>query len=187
MTEERVLKVNDAFKSDSLQSQFNSWSQQRDLLRTTIIEMYADGILFKNWWDEIEHEIKVATLMTALEDLPEHSSFASLINVVCPELLDPKHFLDDNGIKLHYLLKNLVESKENQKEIFDFSLFIDDFDDNGTKPSSAAHDAMKLARSSILLQFGTSIMLLYRSHSTGEISEEKMEHSIHNNNNNNKR
>jgi len=163
MADDRVNNVNLAFQSTALQSQFTAWAQQRDMLRETVADMFADGLNFKNWWIGSASEVRAALVMTALEDLPEHTAFSSLISVVCPELLEPNNFLDSQGDKISLLLKILIDGRENQKEVFDFSMFLDDFDEGHAKPSDAAQNAMQLARSCILLQFGTSVMLVYNA------------------------
>jgi hypothetical protein len=167
MADDRLKHLNLIFDSPAIQSQFSAWTQQRNMLKSTVSEMYTDGAAFKNWWTKSSSEVRAAMLMTALEDLPENTAFSSLIVVVCPELLDPNNFLDDTGDKVAQLLDILINGRENHREVFSFASFVEEFEEEQTKPSPAAQNAMQLARSCVLLQFATSILLIFKAQLEG--------------------
>jgi hypothetical protein len=162
---ERFQHIIEALNTDVIQTQLASWKEQRDLLRQTMLEMWNEedqnGSQFKSWWSKIQPDVRTAVVCTALEDLPNGFSFASLSTVVCPEIMEVEDLLKENGQKILSMLDLLIDDSENTEHAFSTAIFSEVF--NSEKQSSTALNALKLARSCILLQFGISILLLFNS------------------------
>lgn len=156
---DRIQGINAVFASEAMQVQISSWKEQELLMRQTVTELWESGD-FSLWWKELRKDAKMALIMTALEDLPQNSSFGSLIFVASPELKDsPTLFNEDQ--RLIDLLSQVAASKENNDDVFSFSTYLEEFSSSNVSPSPATEKAMKLARSCILLQFATDILLVY--------------------------
>jgi len=160
---ERLSNIDKALQTDVVQNQFSSWNEQKELLRVTLKELWPDTAdsggrnHFKNWWTTVNEDIRTAMVFTALEDLSSNAkaeSFASLFTVVCPELLNLDSLLADRGIKVVDLLEVLVNERENDEQVFSFPGFMETINNSG------ALTYMQLARSCLLLQFATGIMLV---------------------------
>jgi hypothetical protein len=160
MSDSEFREVLQALNSDPIRNQLANWTDQRDLLRQTLKEMWEEedtqGSQFKKWWCEVQTEIRTALVLTALEDLPNSFSFAFLSSVVCPELVT-ETLLHSNGIKVVELTEMLLTESENTTQIFSTFKELFAFEDK----QATALNALKLARSCILLQFVVAILLVY--------------------------
>jgi len=162
---ERLKLVDEALETDLLKSQLAEWTEQRDVLRTTVMELWhgesgsGNGIEFCGWWVGVPDDVRTALVLTAFEDLPHQTSLGPLINFVCPELLELQDLLENNGIKIAKMTQILAEQRENDEDVFSFTEMAE-FD---SKPSTSASNSMKLARSCILLAFAAAILLVYDS------------------------
>jgi hypothetical protein len=137
--------------------------------------IWGDGTDFKRWWKDSDEEVRVAMILTALEDLPRTSSFASLVGVICPELREvhatiryhsdlsskTQELLSNSGKRVIDIIELLLQEKENDVSIFSFSEF---WDDMGNQSSfQLTVQPMKIARSCIMLQFVTAIALVFEN------------------------
>jgi len=156
---DRLERLNQAFQSDVLQKQLVAWRQQRDMLRRTLLQSCEGGGLdqFKAWWLGSRQEVRAALALTALEDLPNSSSFAAMSAAVCPEL-EPESLLNDRGERVASLLDSLCASRENDE--FDFGVF-EQF--QAGQQNNVVVESMKLARSCSLLQFTTAVLLVFEN------------------------
>jgi len=163
---ERLKLVDEALETNILKSQLAEWTEQREVLRATVMELWhgesgsGNGIEFSGWWVGVPDDVRAALVLTAFEDLPHQTALGPLINFVCPELLELQDLLENNGIKIAKMTQILVEQRENDEDVFSFSELESEFD---SKPSTSARNSMKLARSCILLAFAAAILLVYES------------------------
>eukprot|EP01114_Cavostelium_apophysatum_P000527 TRINITY_DN10477_c0_g1_i1.p1 TRINITY_DN10477_c0_g1~~TRINITY_DN10477_c0_g1_i1.p1 ORF type:complete len:159 (-),score=15.03 TRINITY_DN10477_c0_g1_i1:144-569(-) len=118
--ESRLQHIDSALRTRNVQEQFGAWKAQRDLLRSTVTEIYDDGKEWNRWWTSCKEDVKTALVITALEDLPNSPSFSSLAHLVCPEL-DVSVILEEEGGKVQEILANVVSERENHEEVFNFT------------------------------------------------------------------
>jgi hypothetical protein len=171
---QRLKVADEALGTDLLRNQLAAWTEQRNVLRTTVSELWhgesgsANGGEFKVWWNSVHDDLRSALLITALEDLPNQTSLASLITFVCPELLDLEALMEENGIQVAKIIQILVEQRENDPDIYNFSALEENFEEDA-RPSATASNSMKLGRSCILLTFAADVLLVYESERTGSL------------------
>ncbi|KAK5576879.1 hypothetical protein RB653_001816 [Dictyostelium firmibasis] len=187
LIEGRVTNINSAYKSEEFKKSVESWKEQRDSLRESLLEFWQDNeekIKFTGWWKSLSKQYKAAMALTSIEDLKQSLDlYENYAPIASPELFEeeldflflndtPKDFNDpieeDSFFKptptptLIKLVNNLVESKENDPKIFNglnrMKLFFSDLDD----PSSIVQ-SMLVVRSCILLGFIVNIIVLFNS------------------------
>eukprot|EP01132_Coremiostelium_polycephalum_P001502 gene1502-1894_t len=132
LLEGRISSINNVFKTNEFKQMVDSWKQQKDSLRESLIEFWNDideQTSFVSWWKSLTIQIQSVILMTSVEELKQTLDlYESYADVVCPELSDPNEFLskpDDNNDddtpqqdKLIKLLIHSVDSKENDTSVF---------------------------------------------------------------------
>jgi hypothetical protein len=136
-------------------------------MRATIAELWDTGKEFTDWWSSLRDEVRLALILTAMEEMPTEGIFSALMFVVCPELVELNSAAPSDSSTatstseaVPNLMLKLVRSDEHNSDSFSFDKFLREFEEDSA-PSEAAQSAMKLVRSCLLLQFGTAMILLF--------------------------
>ncbi|KAM9967233.1 hypothetical protein ACTFIR_007473 [Dictyostelium discoideum] len=187
LIEGRVTNINSAYKSEEFKKSVESWKEQRNSLRESLLEFWQDNeekIKFTNWWKSLSRQYKQAMTLTSIDDLKQSLDlYDNYAPIASPELSEeeldflllndiPKDNNDpieeDSFFKppptptLIKLINGLVDSKENDPKIFigldRMKLFFSDLDD----PSNVVQ-SMLVVRSCILLGFIVNIIVLFNS------------------------
>jgi hypothetical protein len=150
----RLKRINRIFANKEVHEQLKQWEEEREVMQLSVLEIWDTGVEFTSWWKALKDEVRLAFVLTALEDLPQNI-FSPLVGIVCPELEEL-----NSTEQLIGVIKMVVDKKENNEETFNLQTFMKEFDEDDA-PSEQVQSTLKLVRSCLLLQFATAIMLLY--------------------------
>jgi hypothetical protein len=157
---DRVRKIEEALKTKEMRNQTVEWEKQKTFLRDTLRELWSDGLEFKSWWKNSSHEVKMALVLTAIDDFPSTPSFGAVVFAVCEELLDEENLVINEGIEVINLMEKLMIESENSNQSF---LMDDENENQGIKFPESLKRTLATARSCILLQFAMAILLIFQN------------------------
>ncbi len=154
MEMDRIRKIEDALKTKDMKKQMHEWENQKNFLRETLRELWMDGTGFKTWWKSSPEQVKMALVLTAIDDFPSSPAFGIVVFAVCEELLNEEELVKNEGEKLTLLLEKLINETENSEMISQTE---------NVSFSASVKSALTTARSCILLQFATAILLIFQN------------------------